>query len=141
MTIRRLFPNRSDLFPPYTPPAHGSIDALGHEVNRWARRILTLVAVLGVFGTAASYSGWKQFGPSARFDALQADITSVRKTAAADVSSVRDTVTATSRRLDSVERDVRTSLYIDCELLKRSQPRAIPPEECSDDKQRARRTR
>lgn len=141
MTIRRLFPKRADLVPPYSPTVDGSLDHLGHEVNRWARRILTLVTVLGVFGTAASYSGWKQFGPSARFDSLQANITSVRTATAADISAVRDTAIATSKRVDSLERDLRSALYVSCELLRRSQPRAIPPDECSDGAQKARRAR
>jgi hypothetical protein len=130
--IRRLFPKRPELFAPYSPTADVTIQQVGYEVHRWGRRLLTLVGLLGLFGTAASYSGWKWFGPSARFDSLQADITFLQQASASTLSVVRDSVIATSKRVDSVERDGHATLYIACELLRRSQPRAVTLDECRE---------
>lgn len=128
--MNSLFPRRANLFPPYEPGSNGPLEAYAGEFERWAKRILVLVGLLGLFGTAASYAGWKQWGPATRFDSLTASI-----------SAVRDSAHLNARRLDAVERDVRTNLYITCELLRRSQPRALPPQECSDDQQQQRRGR
>lgn len=117
--MKSLLPPKAP-FPPYTAETAPTVD---DAVQRWGKRILLLVSLIGVLGAYANYSGWRRFGPDAAEHAI---------------GEVRDSTRATSRRLDVVENEATAAAYVGCELLRINQPTAVPPQQCSPEKQRIR---
>jgi hypothetical protein len=115
---------KSLLPPKYTPP-NGEPSPLDLEIQRWGKRILTMVAVFGAIGTGLSVAGWKSFGPGPRITAVEAQTdTNIR-----DIASLK-------KENAELRRDVQSSIYIGCELLKIQQPGAVQLQECRDAQQR-----
>jgi hypothetical protein len=116
--MQRLLPPRP---PAYTPHSDVAAEDAGKAFDRWGQRFLLLVGLLGALGASASYAGWRIFGPSTQ----GAEARTIAEAA-------RDSAHVNAKRLDVIEHDVQTNLYIGCQLLKVQQPNAIPLQECSD---------
>lgn len=120
--MKSLLPPRQNAA--FSPPDQSPLEVVTEGFERWGKRILVLVSLLGVLGAYANYSGWRRFGPAAAESAI---------------SGLRDTMHYNSRRIDAVEQDARSSVYLLCELFRANQPTAIQPEICSPERQQRRR--
>jgi len=133
----RLFgPNdrRTDLERLRAGPSRWSKPVSGAKA--WAAIGSTLIMVIGAVAMKTMDAPAMHAAPANDSSTWASEARSVAT--AATVVQLSGRVTAVESRLDGMERDTRFNTYILCELLRRSQPRALQPQECGDDEQRAR---
>lgn len=115
---------KKSILPPYLAPGLEP-SPLDLEIQRWGKRILTMVAIFGALGTGLSVAGWKSFGPGPRITAVEERVDSNTRA-----------IAALQKENADLRRDVQSSIYIGCELLKIQQPAAVQLQECRDAQQR-----
>jgi hypothetical protein len=112
--------------------------------SRWSRRVsgakawtTIIVTLLTVCGTVITKS--MDSKPSTQEVVRDTIDERAKVQLAGRVAALESDVAALKAGQDTTRREGRTTLYIACQLLRAAQPGAIPPHECSDDEQRARR--
>lgn len=134
-----LWPNR--FFGTYDH--RSGLDPLQIQPSRWKRPVsgakawaTIIVTVITVCGTVVTKSMDR---PSTQAVVRDTIDERAKVQLAGRVAALESDVAALKAGQDTTRREGRTTLYIACQLLRGAQPRAIPPHECSDEEQRARR--
>lgn len=112
-------------------------DKADDPVEWWGRRLTLLIALIAFVTATAAFLGVRYLGPGPRLDALEQG-----KVVQAGIdSAIRDSLRAVGRTAEAAQDEASASAYVGCELLRNAQPRAIPPSQCSPERQRLRSLR